>query len=158
MTLDAEATGGNTDSLNLLSWLNSKDGVVRDARIVATWLAGEEPKNSSAPAFRGNARDLIQLGVLELICNDSIPPEEKTLFHLKKFLDDPELVKHLAEIGQRPDSYTGGAAQGIANSLLSITKADDTWGGVLFEKSQMTSWLAQPELCNLVSGVPSGER
>lgn len=156
ITLDAEATGGNTDSINLLSWLDPAHNIVRDTRIVSGWLAGDEPKNDSNPAFRGNARDLIQLGLLELICNDSIPAADKTLFSLKRLLDDPELEAYLKEIAQRPAWYTGGAAQGLANGFLGVIKAPETWGGVLFEKNQMTSWLAQPELRSLVNGTPSG--
>ena len=156
ITLDAEATGGNTDSINLLSWLDPKHGIVRDTRTVAGWLAGDEPESESNPAFRGNARDLIQLGLLEIMCNDSIRPEQKTLYHLKQFLDAPDLKDRLENIAKRPDWYTGGAAQGMANGFLGVIKASDTWGGVIFEKNQMTSWLAQPELRDLVSGKPSG--
>ena len=93
---------------------------------------------------------------MELICNDQIPKHEKTLRRLKQILDNPELEATLKSIGKRPDSFTGGEAQGMANGFLKVIQATDTWSGVIFEKNTMTAWLAQPNLRNLVSGLPSG--
>ena len=65
VTLDVNAAGGNTDSLDILSWLDPHGPtIIADTRTVAGWLGGEDPKHDSNPSFRGNAKDLVQLGLV----------------------------------------------------------------------------------------------
>lgn len=146
----------DSDSLNVLDWLDpTNDRVIETSRAVVEWLAGEAAKDDANASFKGNAKSLVQVAILEVVCRPDI--QAKHLGTVREMLTNPNLAGILGAIAKREPSFSFGAAQQLAGELLGIQKnAAETWGGILFEASQMTSWLTVPTLARLVCGTARG--
>jgi len=149
----------DSDSINVLDWLDPNDKLlVEHARAVVSWLgSGEEPSGENA-SFETKGRDLVLVAILEVVCNDEIPKEKKNLLTVRRLLTNPDLIDILESISEKEEGFSFGAAQQYASELYGLAIASErTWSGVLFQASDLISWLSAPSLAKLVCGQGTGK-
>jgi type IV secretion system protein VirD4 len=147
VVLDPAGDGG----MNVLDWINP---TLFDAEInvdvVADWLIGERPKADTGNVgyFRGAAKSLIVTLLCDMLWDESLSADRKTLAEFRARLVTPagDLKEKLADIHEFSAS---SLARQQAGALKDI--ANEQWSGVYGNAEEATRWLSVASLARLVS-------
>ena len=143
----------NADSFNALDWIDpSSDRALLDLQAVVGWLCGETPGERYDDYFKHAARALLSCLLADLVFDQAIAPERKTLLLLRQrvSLPIPELKELLEAIYAKGSGYGFGFPAQLAGNLKDITEKQ--FSGFYGEAGNATSWLAIPSLARLVCG------
>ncbi|MBB4000490.1 type IV secretory system conjugative DNA transfer family protein [Aureimonas pseudogalii] len=146
-------------SFNALDWIDpSTDRALIDIRRVVSWLMGETPteKASSNQYFRDTSAALIAAVLADVIFDETLADEDRTLTTVRRFLTLPRplLLDHLADIHAKGPTYGFGFPAQIAGNLKGITEKQ--FDGFYGQAGTATAWLSVPSLAAIVSaGTPT---
>ena len=158
VTLDpSDAEGG---SLNVLDWIDVTSPLAESSvEAVVGWVCGEPERRqvtSGAEFFRESAMGLIACLLADLLWDESLDANDKTLKRLRRVLVTPEaeMRKVLERIHEGSSSPM---ARDLAGTLMGLVP--ETFSGIYANANKQTRWLSTPAYADLVSGstVRTGE-
>lgn len=143
----------DSDAINVLDSLDpSSDRVVSQVAAVVTWLTGGKRLEGDNAVFESDARGLIQGLLLDLICDPTIPRNQKTLRELCDRING-NVANYLSAMELKPPLHGFGIPKKTAARMLSMQiDAPEQWQGVIAHAGMMTDWLKNPRYARLVSG------
>lgn len=142
-----------SDAFNPLDWIEpEKDKSIGQIQAVIGWLAGERKTGDNA-FFNDQARNVLECLLSDIMFDQNIPPDEKTLVRMRQSLMQPTDVLRdiFLEISQKGDHYGFGAPAAQARAMLGVMESEKTWGSIYSEAIVITDWLKVPGLARLVS-------
>jgi type IV secretion system protein VirD4 len=143
----------HSDSFNALDWIAiDSDRALIDIQAVVGWLCGETPGQRYDDYFKHAARALLGCLLADIVFDDALSPERKTLALLRQrvALPIPELKELLEAIYAKGASYGFGFPAQLAGNLKDITEKQ--FSGFYGEAGNATAWLAIPSLARLACG------
>ena len=148
----AEAMGQRTvwEGFNVLDWIDTASASAEaDVIEVVSWLTGdalgEKDKNS---VFRDASSQLITCLLADILWDDALPAERKTLRELRHRICTPE-KKQKGVLQDIHDGSCSAFAQELAGTLMDAYH--ETFSGVYFQATTDTNWLSVPSYAGMVS-------
>jgi len=139
--------------VNVLDWINIMAPLAEThVRSVVAWVCGEPNRESGEEAvfFEAWGRQLVACLLADMLWDDELPQDEKTLRRLRLAVVLPE--KQLkARLGEIHTGSKSPMARDIAGSLMDMA-ADETFSGIYANAAKSTGWLAIGAFAALVSG------
>jgi len=136
---------------NALDWIDMEaPSATSDLFEVANWIIGETPNSGASPNqfFQDAAKNLVHALLLDIMSDESLPPDRKNLAQLGELLSlgEQQLRAELEEISQRSNNKT---ARRVASSLFELEGR--TFSSVRSTANTTASWLLIDNLVGLVS-------
>jgi type IV secretion system protein VirD4 len=150
LTLDDPDSG-----FNVLDWIDISVPLAEtNVCSMVWWIAGGETAGASkaevnANFFRSRGHSLIACLLADMLWDDTLPAEQKTLITLRAGLTTPEkdMRRLLQQIHQTSRSQM---ARDCAGTLMGLVA--ETFSGVYANADEDTKWLSNPAFARLVSG------
>jgi type IV secretion system protein VirD4 len=150
VTLDpADPAGG---AFNVLDWIDiAAPDAETNVEAAVNWICGEARAQitSGAEFFRESGKGLIACLLADMLWDETLDPERKTLRELRRVLvtPEPELRERLARIHA---SSASPLARDLAGTLKDLVA--ETFSGIYGNTSKDTRWLSTTAYADLVSG------
>lgn len=142
---------------NVLDWLDPDSATAdADVRSVVDWICGERRPATAGSAtgagqfFEGRGKAMVEALLSDLVFDDGLPENERTLKCLATRLALPEKDMR-AELDRIHEDSPSPRARHLAGQLKQLVK--ETFSGVYGNMSEQTEWLANPRFAELVSGT-----
>jgi type IV secretion system protein VirD4 len=136
---------------NVLDWINISSPLAEgDVSAVVEWICGYTAKrDQTAQFFKDGGKRLITCLLAHILWDPDLPPELKTMFHLRNAISVPEtelrdILKAIHQTSASP------LARHLAGPLCKLVA--ETFSGIFANAAEDTSWLSIRAYADLVSG------
>ena len=140
-----------TNNFNALEWiLKSPDDMEENLGVISSWIIGPTSHlGGTGKYFAESAESLIRAILADLLFDDNLPPEEKTLTELRRSIaqSSEDLRKFLETIAVSSDSPL---ARSLAATLHDL--AADQFSGIIGQAQTATAFLDIAKFGQMVSG------
>ncbi|PHZ86759.1 type IV secretory system conjugative DNA transfer family protein [Paremcibacter congregatus] len=141
-----------TNNFNALEWiLNSPDDMEENVGVISSWIIGPTAHlGGTGKYFAESADNLIRAILADLLFDDNVPPEDKTLAELRRSIaqSSEDLRRFLETIALSSDSPL---ARSMASTLYDL--APDQFSGIVGQAQTATAFLDIAKFGALVSGT-----
>ena len=139
-----------TTGFNVLDWIDIASPMAEiDVRAVVEWVCGDRGPDDKADFFRSRGKALVTCLLADLLWDDKLGPDQKTLRTLRARVSVPEPAMR----GVLEAIHTGSnnlMARDMAGALKDLVA--ETFSGIYANADEATAWLASATFADLVSG------